>query len=145
MGVFRAFSGKRTSILGLMAGILLTLLVAARLPLGRTSSQSGTQPGSFEVVLVKPSADNEGRSMQIAPTGLRMQRATLRALIRIRYAYGVQDYAIAGPAWIDTEAYTVVAKPFAGTPINVLPTILQALLSERFDCNCTASHAWFAG
>jgi uncharacterized protein (TIGR03435 family) len=50
----------------------------------------------------------------------------------ISRAYGVKDYQVSGPDWLDSQGYDVVAKVPAGVPADQVPLMLQALLSERF-------------
>src|SRR5579863_1927775 len=47
-------------------------------------------------------------------------------------AYAVQDYQIAGPAWLDTEHFDIAAKIPLGTTKEQFNLMLQSLLAERF-------------
>jgi uncharacterized protein (TIGR03435 family) len=50
----------------------------------------------------------------------------------IRWAYGVQEYQVSGPGWLNDVRVDIVAK--AGTPVPEaeLRRMLQTLLAERF-------------
>ena len=64
------------------------------------------------------------------PGSLRMHDVTVHTCIK--WAYGVQDNQIAGPAWLDSERYDLVAK--ADTPATEaqMKLMLQTLLADRF-------------
>ena len=47
-------------------------------------------------------------------------------------AYNVKRYQIAGPSWLDTERYDIVAKPPEGASKEQIPAMLRNLLVERF-------------
>ena len=55
---------------------------------------------------------------------------TLKMLIS--RAYGVKDFQVSGPGWIDSLGYDVAAKIPAGVPAEQIPLMLQTLLAERF-------------
>jgi uncharacterized protein (TIGR03435 family) len=48
----------------------------------------------------------------------------------IRIAWGVNDFQVRGPGWIDSVRYDIQAKAPIGT--NALRPMLQALLTDRF-------------
>jgi uncharacterized protein (TIGR03435 family) len=94
---------------------------------------SAQQP-AFEVATVKPSdtgSTGVGGSDGFRGGRFGIRNATLKHLIQI--AYGVEHYRVSGgPAWLDSERYSVEAKP--GSPVNdeTARLMLQALLAERF-------------
>jgi uncharacterized protein (TIGR03435 family) len=61
---------------------------------------------------------------------LKLTGATLRACIRM--AYGVKDYQIAGPGWLATEHYDILAKAAGPVPDDELKVMLRGLLAARF-------------
>ena len=85
----------------------------------------------FEVVVVKRFADagnqvlmrmTPGRFESHLPVGLLLRQALQKA-----------DYQIVGaPGWIDTERYSISAKPPDGTPPTALTVLLVNLLKDRF-------------
>lgn len=112
-----------TPVSALLAGLVVVLSAA-----GWSQPRADAPSATFEVAVVKPGGVGQP-SMRVSPAQLSMQNATLRQLVK--YAYGVQDYQLAGPAWIDSTTYSVFAKPPASTPMKQLGPMLQALLAER--------------
>jgi uncharacterized protein (TIGR03435 family) len=47
-------------------------------------------------------------------------------------AYGVKEYQVSGPAWMDTERYDVIVKVPAGATKERVNAMWQNLLAERF-------------
>src|SRR5664279_6215744 len=47
-------------------------------------------------------------------------------------AYGVKNYQVTGPGWLDTERYDITAKVPKGATKDDLKLMLQGLLAERF-------------
>ncbi|MBV8844352.1 MAG: TIGR03435 family protein [Bryobacterales bacterium] len=47
-------------------------------------------------------------------------------------AYGLKDYQVAGPDWLDTERYDIVAKVPPNASKDQFALMLQSLLVERF-------------
>jgi uncharacterized protein (TIGR03435 family) len=67
----------------------------------------------------------------LAADRYQLRRATM--LDTIRLAYNVDADAIdGGPSWIDYDRFEVVAKTRRGTPPEILRTMLQTLLADRF-------------
>jgi uncharacterized protein (TIGR03435 family) len=125
----------------LIATVGLTLL---------TSSFAFSSPApealSFEVASVKiaepPKPDAQGRLMIMRgcrggpgpnttdPGTMTCTNTPLHYLLV--KAYGVKNYQVEGPAWIDTDGYDIVAKVPAGTTVDQFNQMLQTLLTERF-------------
>ena len=105
-------------------------------------AQAPPKPPAFEVASVKraaPVSAPAARPGAARSTGLdqREDPATvsytdypLRPLLM--KAYNVKRYQIAGPSWLDTEHYDIVAKPPDGATREQIPAMLQSLLVERF-------------
>jgi uncharacterized protein (TIGR03435 family) len=74
-------------------------------------------------------ADREG--IEHSPLSLTMRNVSLETCIE--WAWGVQEYEIAGPGWIVSEKYDIVAK--TGTPVSQdrMKLMLQTLLEERLN------------
>jgi uncharacterized protein (TIGR03435 family) len=92
---------------------------------------------TFEVASVRPNKiGNAGgekstrESISIEPGSLTLRNVILRSCIK--WAYGVADYQITGPAWLGTQRYDIMGK--AGSPASAeqLKQMLQALLASRF-------------
>jgi uncharacterized protein (TIGR03435 family) len=62
---------------------------------------------------------------QVAYTNLRLKDLLLTA-------YGLRSYQIAGPDWLDTERYDVIANIPPGATKEQFPLMPQDLLLERF-------------
>jgi uncharacterized protein (TIGR03435 family) len=93
----------------------------------------------FEVASVKPSPDPSariaagmmpGRGTNINPTRFDMAFASLLTLIGM--AYKVDPFQIAGPDWMATDRFDIVAGIPEGATRDQIPQMLQALLAERF-------------
>jgi uncharacterized protein (TIGR03435 family) len=91
-------------------------------------------PPAFEVASVKPAApQTDGQVMvrmggdagQVDYTNVNLKQVLAKA-------YDVRSYQIAGPSWIDSEHYDIIAKVPDGVPKEQIPAMLQALLAERF-------------
>jgi uncharacterized protein (TIGR03435 family) len=89
---------------------------------------------AFEAASVKPaapSADGNVRRLFNGDAGrIDYQNVTLKSLIM--RAYGVKEYQITGPDWLDSAGYDVVATIPRDASEAQLPQMLQTLLAERF-------------
>src|ERR1017187_9580473 len=96
--------------------------------------QTAPAPAAFEVASVKPVEPSpDGRVIRRLggdPGMVDYKNFTLKILLA--RAYGLKDYEITGPDWLDTEGYDVLAKVPAGVPQDQIPAMLQALLADRF-------------
>ena len=91
-------------------------------------SQPATPP-SFDVASIRLSEPGR-ESIEHVPGSLTMRHVRLTACIR--WAYGIQEYQVSGPGWLNDIRVDIVAK--AGTPVPEaeLRRMLQTLLTERF-------------
>jgi uncharacterized protein (TIGR03435 family) len=90
-------------------------------------------PPRFEVASIRPSArpPTGPVGVRIGPTQARFTFGSLRAYIAA--AYGVRDHQIAGPAWMGTAMFDIVAKmPEDDAAMKHVPAMLRTLLEERF-------------
>ncbi len=88
----------------------------------------------FDVASVK--ANKSGlftSSLERSGGQLTLRNASVRECIEL--AYGILDrhYALAGPTWLDSDRYDIVAKASATTPRDQLLLMLRKLLADRFD------------
>ncbi len=99
-----------------------------------TATAAAGQTPSFEAASVKPAPPEAGRGMRIQmggdPGRVNYRNVNLKQLIT--KAYGVKDYQVSGPSWIDTERYNVTATMPEKTPKETVELMLQNLLAERF-------------
>jgi uncharacterized protein (TIGR03435 family) len=91
------------------------------------------QPASrprFEVASIKPAGDQGFMMVRPLPNGLRGV-SSLKLLMQS--AYTAQAFQIAGgPAWIDSERFTIDAKAAGNPSRDQISLMLQSLLEERF-------------
>jgi hypothetical protein len=95
------------------------------------SGDAGGPETRFEVVAVKP-IDNANNAMTImmTPGGL---ESSVPVGVLLRQALQKPDYQMTGaPAWINTERYSIRAKPPAGTPPAAMSVMIRNLLKDRF-------------
>jgi uncharacterized protein (TIGR03435 family) len=119
----------------MMQSAMLSLsLISTTVLLGQSAPRL-----EFEVASVKPAGPQVGvpRPVRIAggpgtedPERITFSRYALKGLIAS--AYDVKDYQVAGPSWLDTERYDVVAKVPEGATKERVNRMLQTLLSDRF-------------
>ena len=108
------------------------LLLGARFLFGQDSGESKAH--RFEVAAIKRGADSGGRGgVGVAPGG-RVTVTNVPVRFMIRFAYNVQDFQIdAGPAWMNTENYDIVAKASENIRLDEARAFLQTLLADRFN------------
>lgn len=92
------------------------------------------QQPSFTVATIRPSSqavpfEHDG-STDVAGDTLRMRDVTVHTCIK--WAYGVQDSQIAGPAWLESEHFDITAKTEGAADEDQMKQMLRALLTERF-------------
>lgn len=106
------------SVLIALCSIALTAQVAA--------------PPSFDVASVKPNKSGSGSSSQNYGHGsLIATNVTLHDCIKL--AYGVKDYQISGPVWLNSEHYDIAAKTESPVTADLFRTMIQTLLAERLN------------
>jgi bla regulator protein BlaR1 len=105
----------------------------------RAQSMPGTSE-RFEVASIRPSGAQGGQPSFKSDLagGIQATNVTLKLLIQMAYDIRPEQLS-GGPAWTDSEEYTVIAKGPEGDPVlleaarrEVTRERLQALLSERF-------------
>jgi uncharacterized protein (TIGR03435 family) len=95
--------------------------------------QENREP-QFEVASVKlhtAASPSTGRSgVEETPGLVRIEDLSLKSVIGI--AYGVKNFQIEGPGWLDTVHVDVTAKPPTGYQHAQLQVLLRGLLTDRF-------------
>ncbi len=110
-----------------MRTAVLACLLACLPP---ASAQTDPLP-AFEAASVKPNHSGSGSSSShTRPANLQLVNMSLRSIIAM--AYGLKDYQLTGPDWLNSESFDVVAKGAAGTTDKQLLLMLRDLLRERF-------------
>jgi uncharacterized protein (TIGR03435 family) len=91
-------------------------------------------PRSFEVASVKraspPASGGVRSSMRLDPGRLTCTNVTLKKLMV--ESYGVKDYQVSGPDWLNTEIYDIAATLPPGTTGDEVMLMIQTLLADRF-------------
>jgi uncharacterized protein (TIGR03435 family) len=91
----------------------------------------GPPPTEFEVADVRPSKPNEEQDFNMNAGRVDARAISLRELIA--FAFEVEeDWLRGGEKWLDTDRYNILAKTAPTASVEVLRTMLQALLAERF-------------
>src|SRR5690349_14345906 len=85
---------------------------------------------SFEVASVKAvTGPREWREPKAGVDRIDFPNVTLRYCLA--FAYGLKEYQVSGPSWINEQRYDVLAKAPEGTTKEQLPQMMQALLAQR--------------
>jgi len=95
---------------------------------------------SFEVASVKINKSGgingiSGRGGAIRPSRGQIAMENVTLWKALGFAYGIgedRDYAIAGPDWLRTERYDIIAKVPPETSWAQITAMMQTLLTERF-------------
>jgi len=106
---------------------------------GQLPAQNAPAREEFEAASVKPSPPMgpgpifiplPGSPGSPDPGRMTLTFATLKSIL-VR-AYGVRNYQISGPAWLDTEHYDIVATVWPDATKEQANQMPQNLLAERF-------------
>lgn len=96
-------------------------------------------PPAFEVASVKPTAhgrtpDGWSHSSIDIPSPGRLVAANSSISECIRFAYGLKDYQLSGPEWLNSDAasFDIEAKAAPGTSRKEMREMLKTLLADRF-------------
>jgi uncharacterized protein (TIGR03435 family) len=93
-----------------------------------------SQAREFEAVSVKPHVSSgaplERAGIEEDKALVRIDNLSLRTLIGI--AYRVKAFQIAGPNWLQSNTFDIVAKPPTDYQRDQLPALMQRMLSDRF-------------
>src|SRR5947209_5290119 len=89
-------------------------------------------PATFEVASVKINRQEPfvDRMLRVNGDTLTMRNLTLRVIAA--WAYDLQWSQIAGPPWIDSDRFDIIAKAAKPLPEDEVRPFLQTLLAERF-------------
>jgi uncharacterized protein (TIGR03435 family) len=89
---------------------------------------------NFEVASIKAAAPQDAGRVMVRmggdPGRLDYTNVSLRDLVR--QAYGVKDYQVVGPDWMNSARFDVQAKLPPDTPQDVRNVMMQHLLADRF-------------
>ena len=91
-------------------------------------------PRTFDVASVKraspPPGGVDSSSMRLDPVRSTCTNVSLGKLLV--ESYGVKDYQVSGPDWLNTEIYDITATLPPGTTGDEVLLMIQALLADRF-------------
>src|SRR5437763_69096 len=104
--------------------LIAVMLLAAQVGRG----QPAPLP-QFEVAEVKPNKSGGDHTSSHSTNG-RYTSSNMSLRDYIRIAYQVKDGQIAGPAWMATERFDIVAKAPEKVPFSQLALMMQALLVD---------------
>jgi uncharacterized protein (TIGR03435 family) len=135
------FGTGRFHVVLTFTGIALTISVG----LGQTQTETALR-AKFEVASVKPCRDDIGPDARSgggnsSPGRLNIECQTVMGLIRMAYVIFADGRHISrghvplsgGPAWINSDRYTIDAKPESTQSQEMMRgPMLQALLEDRF-------------
>jgi len=107
-----------------MKGIAVLILSATAI------SAFAADRKAFDVASIRP-AQTGRESIAAEPGTVTMRNTRLSACIR--WAYGVHEYQLSGPGWIDEARFDIVAKAAEPAPEADLRLMMQTLLAERFN------------
>ena len=89
------------------------------------------QPPQFDVASIRQNKAGSRRSVRFTPDGIDFTGVSLSDCLQA--AYGLKRYQIAGPDWIETVRFDIIAKAAEPSPEPRLAQMLQALLASRFE------------
>jgi uncharacterized protein (TIGR03435 family) len=95
------------------------------------ASAFGQNP-AFEVASVKIDRQDPSVSRDLNVNGDTLTMRNLNLRVIAAWAYNLQWSQIAGPAWIDTERFDIIAKAEKPLSEDEVRPMLQTLLAERF-------------
>ena len=112
----------------MMRWLAIALCVAA------VSGRGALAQPAFAVATIRPSAqsvkfERDGKT-EIARDRLLMRDVTVSTCIK--WAYGVQQSQISGPAWIASDHFDIEAKPDEPASEAQMKAMMQTLLADRF-------------
>lgn len=93
---------------------------------------AGQAPPEFEVASIRPTPDQTAAvgGVQITQNQVRISGLSLKIYLSI--AYRMQNWQIAGPAWLGNARFDIQAKLPDGASPQSVPDMLQTLLVQRF-------------
>ena len=114
---------------------LIGIVILTFMPAWVAFCQSIVNPPAFEVATVKPNMSSDDPKKQKARflPGHRIELPNRTLKSFIMSAYDVQsDMITGGPKWLDSDRFDIVANAPPEADENMLRTMLQTLLAERF-------------
>jgi uncharacterized protein (TIGR03435 family) len=94
-----------------------------------------TSASAFAVASVRPSAldeSNKTRFDRVTTTPGNVMMKGITIIGAIKWAYKVEAYQVAGPSWIDSTHFDIIAKADGGATDDQMRLMTQTLLADRF-------------
>ena len=122
------------------AGTLVLMVAGAPLLLPAAPQAAPSPQPAFEVASIKearaPSsvenAPNGQFHIGISIDGSRADYGFMSLAELVSYAYGVKQYQVSGPSWMDEKRWDILGKIPQGQSADRAPEMMQRLLTERF-------------
>jgi uncharacterized protein (TIGR03435 family) len=117
----------------LIVAVAPVLLVAA--PQAALSPQPAFEVASIKEVRAPSSVEHTPNGqfhIDISIDGSRADYGFMSLAELIPYAYGVKQYQVSGPSWMDETRWDILAKIPQSQSANRAPEMMQRLLVERF-------------
>ncbi|MGA3238797.1 MAG: TIGR03435 family protein [Bryobacteraceae bacterium] len=112
-----------------VAGLMVCAIAVSQTRTGPQATDAVTP--TFEVASIKPNTSGgPGAEMYPGKSEVRIKNYSLKQLIQA--AYKVKDYSFAGPPWLDSQRFDIVAKLPPGATADQFPAMMETLLRERF-------------
>jgi uncharacterized protein (TIGR03435 family) len=106
-------------------------------------SQTTPVPPAFDVASIRASVGPGGgrggpmghmpfgnQNIKISPDSVTMRGASLKSVIA--WAYGVKDFQVNGPDWLDAARFDIAAKATGQSTEDQLRVMMETLLADRF-------------
>ena len=93
---------------------------------------SGQAEPSFEVSSVKALEPDDGAAFHVAVQPTRLDIGNMNLQFLIKWAYDLRDDQVSGPDWLRNHRYDVVATTEAPVSQGAMRTMMQRLLTDRF-------------
>ena len=112
----------------------LVMVIVAALPtalLAQSTDSRATQQPAFDIVSIRPAADQGVIGSQNRPDGgFSMTRSVIRTLVQ--RGYPAAPYIVGLPDWATTERYDITAVPPPGASAEDRLAMTRTLLADRF-------------
>jgi uncharacterized protein (TIGR03435 family) len=113
-------------------------MIRALVCLSLTALSCFCQIAAFDVASIRPHlSDHSGdrrssTNVSVSDEGIKLTATNVSLVSLIQRAHDVKEYQVAGPDWLRTAYFDLLATLPAGVPREQLIPALRALLAERF-------------
>lgn len=112
-----------------------TSLGVAAAVIAATTLVSAQSPNEFEVVSIRPAADQpqEQAGVGVHISGSQVRISFMSIKDYVSFAYNVQPQQIVGPDWMAQQRFELAAKLPDGSSSTQVPAMMQQMLASRFE------------